>query len=166
MAWETGQLVPGEQKAGQAGLQPPREERGGRAGGGAQRSAASPLSRSLGGEGGKLPGLGSGQLRPPALRSRLPVPGASPPLPRLPSVRHGQSLRPPLQVAADRGLGGGQDLSDHSLCRRQLQQHLHLHYRNRLQDPHCGYRGEEDQIAGLGCHVEMTLKQPPLCCRS
>lgn len=50
-------------------------------------------------------------------------------LPRLPSVRHGQSLRPPLQVAAHRGLGGGQDLSDHSLCRGQLQQHLHLHHR-------------------------------------
>uniref|UniRef100_A0A140T898 Ras-related protein Rab-13 n=1 Tax=Bos taurus TaxID=9913 RepID=A0A140T898_BOVIN len=45
------------------------------------------------------------------------------------SVRHGQSLRPPLQVAADRGLRGGQDLSDHSLCRGQLQQHLHLHHR-------------------------------------
>ncbi|XP_058558231.1 ras-related protein Rab-13 isoform X2 [Neofelis nebulosa] len=60
MAWETGQPGPGEQKAGQAGLPRPREERGGRAGGGAQRSAASPLSRSLGGEGGKLPGLAPG----------------------------------------------------------------------------------------------------------
>ncbi|XP_059269855.1 ras-related protein Rab-13 isoform X1 [Mustela nigripes] len=71
-------------------------------------------------------------------------------LPRLPSVRHGQSLRPPLQVAAHRGLGGGQDLSHHSLRRGQLQQHLHLHHRNRLQDPHRGCRGEEDQTAGLG----------------
>ncbi|XP_040491628.1 ras-related protein Rab-13 isoform X3 [Ursus maritimus] len=53
------------------------------------------------------------------------VPWLSPSL----CVRHGQSLRPPLQVAAHRGLGGGQDLSDHSLCRGQLQQHLHLHHR-------------------------------------
>lgn len=51
------------------------------------------------------------------------------PSPGTPSVRHGQSLRPPLQVAADRGLRGGQDLSDHSLCRGQLQQHLYLHHR-------------------------------------
>uniref|UniRef100_A0A8C4KWK1 small monomeric GTPase n=3 Tax=Equus TaxID=9789 RepID=A0A8C4KWK1_EQUAS len=106
-------------------------ERGGRAGGGAQRSAASPPSRSLGGEGGKLlPGLGSGCSVCQPSNPAYQCPALPHPSPGSPSVRHGQSLRPPLQVAADRGLGGGQDLSDHSLCRGQLQQHLHLHHRD------------------------------------
>uniref|UniRef100_A0AC11EQL5 RAB13, member RAS oncogene family n=1 Tax=Ovis aries TaxID=9940 RepID=A0AC11EQL5_SHEEP len=106
-------------------------EKDGRARGGARRSAASPLSQSLGGEGGKLPGWGSGarslcQPSSPAYQ----CPSLPHPSPGTPSVRHGQSLRPPLQVAADRGLRGGQDLSDHSLCRGQLQQHLYLHHRD------------------------------------
>uniref|UniRef100_A0A8C3NY81 small monomeric GTPase n=1 Tax=Cyanoderma ruficeps TaxID=181631 RepID=A0A8C3NY81_9PASS len=63
---------------------------------------------------------------------------------------HGQGLRPPLQAAADRGQRRGQDLPGHPLRRGQLQQHLHLHHRDRLQDPHCGYRWQEDQAAGLG----------------
>ncbi|XP_052587500.1 ras-related protein Rab-13 isoform X1 [Peromyscus californicus insignis] len=115
----------GSARTAEAGQASPLAKRGG-----ATSGAASLLSPGLGGEGGKLPGWDSGGFCLPALRSRLPVLALPDPSPGAPSVRHGQSLRPPLQVAADRGLGGGQDLSDHSLCRGQLQQHLHLHHRD------------------------------------
>lgn len=82
-AREAGRPGPGRRDDGGPAGRPGRPEGWGRAGGGAPRRAASP-SRSLGGEQGKLPGLGSRQLCLPALQSRPPVPGASPPLPRLP----------------------------------------------------------------------------------
>ncbi|XP_068851238.1 ras-related protein Rab-13 isoform X2 [Aphelocoma coerulescens] len=103
-------------------------------------------------------------MRPPAVTSpgrgvtaeggaaARPRPGGAGPVPVAAGGGggHGQGLRPPLQAAADRGQRRGQDLPRHPLRRGQLQQHLHLHHRDRLQDPHCGYRWEEDQAAGLG----------------
>lgn len=88
MARETGQCWLGREspESRSLGWPPWPAERGGRAGGGAQRSAASPFSRSLGGEGGKLPGLGSGAALfanppiPPTSAQRFPTPLPAPPV--------------------------------------------------------------------------------------
>uniref|UniRef100_A0A6I8NR15 small monomeric GTPase n=1 Tax=Ornithorhynchus anatinus TaxID=9258 RepID=A0A6I8NR15_ORNAN len=119
-----------------------REEAGGggdRGGGGSRPLPAFPgRSRSWKEEIGGWPGPSPARpLRPP------PVPPGAPRC-------HGQSLRPPVQAAADRRLRGGQDVSHHPLRRGQLLRNLHLHHRHRLQDPHRGRRGEEDQTASLG----------------
>lgn len=43
--------------------------------------------------------------------------------------KHGEDLRLPVQAAADRRLGRGQDLRPVPLLRGRLQRHLHLHHR-------------------------------------
>lgn len=98
----------GEGKAGTRGRWPPRPaERGGRAGGGAARGAAS-LSRSLGGEGGKLPGPGyrrlfpTGPASPPPGARRFPSP---PPAPRVSAMAKAYDHLFKLLLIGDSGVG-------------------------------------------------------------
>lgn len=111
--WEMGGRQVGRGCEGKAqgtqgwlGLASAGSDRGGRAGGGAARSAAS-LSRSLGGEGGKLPGPGYRRLStnppiPPTGARRFPTP---PPAPSVSAMAKAYDHLFKLLLIGDSGVG-------------------------------------------------------------